>query len=209
MWIYLLPIEPPLCSRESEITFVVDASTSFGLENFDNAKQLVVEIVTQLDVSSVLTRVAVILYSSHAHSIVRLSQTQNKDEIIQIIRELDFAVYQASQKLAGSGINIAQQEFNSAARVGVTRFMYLITSGESSNHKHTLDAAEAARDSGTVMVTVGIGKDVTRTELQDIASSSGTFFTAPHHNLNALLRLSNSFVEVVCARGKQYSVFVY
>ena len=188
--------------------FLIDASTSFGLENFNNAKELVIELVLQLDVGPFLTRVAVIVYSSRAIPIIRLTQTQNRDEIIRKVRELNFTLYQADQKLTGSAINVAQLELNSVARVGVTRFIFLVTStsGGSSNQQHTLDAAEAAHNSGTIIVSLGIGDGASQTELQDIASSN-KFFTAPQHNLNALLGLTDGFVEIICTEGRYKAAY--
>ena len=197
----LFEIESPSCSQESEVTFIIDASANFGVENFNNIKQLVIGMVLQLDVSPLLTRVAVVVYSSRANLVIQLTQTQNQDEIITKIRELDFSLYKADEKVTGSAINAAQMEIDSEARVGVTRFMFLISSGGSSNQQHTLDAAEAAHNSGTVIVSLGIGDIASQTELQDVASSN-KFFTVPHHNLHALLGLTDEFVKIICTEGK-------
>lgn len=71
--------------------FVVDASGSIGLENFEKVKQFIKQVVMTFDVDPQYTRVALVEFSSKARIEFKLNEKSNITELLEAIDNINYS----------------------------------------------------------------------------------------------------------------------
>ncbi len=178
------------CSRNADVIFVVDSSVDES--SFDISKQLIIDILSRVNVSQDATRVSIVQFGTSARIAVQLTDIDNHQELFDNVVPL--MITSGSRNLA-IAIQLALQEIEESGRVGVTRLMYIITSGQSDNLEASIVAAQSAKDNDILIF--GIGNDAARTELEEIVSPNLLFIT---DNLNSQV-LRQSSIDAICNQG--------
>ncbi|MEQ2292984.1 hypothetical protein AMECASPLE_028610, partial [Ameca splendens] len=74
----------------NDLVYIVDGSWSVGLADFDTAKQWLINISSQFDISPNYTQVAVVQYSDTPRLEIPLGSHLSGVELLQAIRSIDY-----------------------------------------------------------------------------------------------------------------------
>lgn len=160
--------------------------------SFAAAKQLILGILSEIDVSQMATRVSVVQFSTSARLAIRLTDINSHQELSNELAQLK--TISGSRNLA-VGIQLALQEIQDVGRIGVTRIIYIVSSGESDDLETTANAAQSAQDNDVLLI--GVGSSAARADLERIALPNLLFIA---DNINSLAIRQKS-VEAICTQG--------
>ena len=152
--------EPKPANITADIVFLMDSSTSVGLDGFNKEKDFVKSLAKYFNVSPEKSRAAVVAYSNFARTILKFTDYQSETDFngkldterwFGGIRRIDRALEAASTLL-------------SQARPNVPKVVVLVTAGQQTPSAGAKPLGEAARPlknmgANTVVVTVGIEAD--------------------------------------------------
>jgi len=164
--------------------------------------------VTPLTISHSSTRVAVIQFSTDVSLLFNLNAHEDKDSLLEAIRNIRYIggftyTAEALRLLRTSTLN----ELLGVRPVEGIPVAILITDGQSNNPEDTRRQALALRNTTEFEVfAVGIGNDVHRNELINIAGDPQSVIQIENFNASEFDRFENLFAVQAC-RGKQKSTF--
>ncbi|KAJ0022780.1 hypothetical protein NQD34_014914 [Periophthalmus magnuspinnatus] len=176
------------CSTaQNDLVYIVDGSWSVGPEDFEIAKQWLVNITSNFDISSQYTQVGVVQYSDTPRLEFSLEKHQGAAELIQAISSID---YMGGNTQTGRAIKFAVDHVFGSSQRGSTvknRITVVVTDGKSQDD--VVDASEAARAQGITVFAVGVGSEITTSELVTIAnkpSSTYVLYAQDYTNINRI-----------------------
>ena len=151
---------------------MLDASGSIGSSNFQLMRNLVANVVRNLEIGPDKTRVGVIVYSSSASVQFSLSRYMTNASLVQAIANIPYTG--GGTDTADAILTTIQQfsTFYGARPVssGIPRIAIVVTDGRSNNETSTIAAAQMAHSRNILSYAVGVGSNVDMTELAAIAS---------------------------------------
>lgn len=188
---------------------MLDQSTSIvtggaGYDNwYVNMLGFATGIVEAFPITPELTQVGVLLFSDRIDTKFYLNTYDNKNDVVDAIRNLD---------LAGGDTNIAaalrtahytmfSQRFG--ARAGVPKILILVTDGKANiEPERTLPEANLTKSDGIEIFSVGITSSISFEQLRAIASASWEthFFYAS--NFEALSSVLQNLLDHSCEASK-------
>lgn len=191
--------ESPVCTEVSlaDIVFLVDSSTSIGLQNFQKVKNFLYSVVSGLDVRSDQVQVGLVQYSDNIYPAFQLKQSSLKSAVLEQIQNLPYSMGGTN---TGSALEFIRANYltelsGSRAKDGVPQIVILVTDGESNDEVQ--DAADQLKRDGVFVYVVGINiQDVQ--ELQKIASEPFEEFLFTTENFSLLQELSGSLLQTLC-----------
>ena len=183
---------PPACVRQAEVMFLIGGSTQ---EAFDSSLTFVRDIASMLAIGSTSTRVGVVTHTTNADLAITLDRANSNSELDAILAGLFDTPGPAD---LDSAITLAHSELNSIGRVGVAKFIFVITNQPSDNMVLTLRSASAARDDDIHLVAIGQGSGVNQAELNQIADAPDHVFSASSSDLPSLRALTTQVLDVIC-----------
>uniref|UniRef100_A0A3B4AKC1 Collagen alpha-1(XXI) chain n=1 Tax=Periophthalmus magnuspinnatus TaxID=409849 RepID=A0A3B4AKC1_9GOBI len=176
------------CSTaQNDLVYIVDGSWSVGPEDFEIAKQWLVNITSNFDISPQYTQVGVVQYSDTPRLEFSLEKHQGAAELIQAISSID---YMGGNTQTGRAIKFAVDHVFGSSQRGSTvknRITVVVTDGKSQDD--VVDASEAARAQGITVFAVGVGSEITTSELVTIAnkpSSTYVLYAQDYTNINRI-----------------------
>jgi uncharacterized protein YegL len=114
----------------------------------------------------------------------------------------------------GDGIDLAQDEIDIRARSDSAHVMIVLSDGESNEGMDPIDAADDAKAKGTVIYTIGLGKDADEDVLKQVATSPDHYYYAPDANdlIGIYEEISEQMsnyagVDVVVSHKLQYGIY--
>ncbi|KAI0239671.1 hypothetical protein LSAT2_009633 [Lamellibrachia satsuma] len=153
---------------KADVIFVLDSSDSYGVLNWFNIKQFIMDIVQGLKVGENQTRIGMISYSTMVRSDFYLGQYFETSVILPLIWASD---YMAGMTNTADGIDEMRQMFRQHKRADVKQIAILVTDGKSNlNQEFTIQNAEAAEADGIDIFVVGLGEAVDQEEIAAIAT---------------------------------------
>lgn len=160
-----------------DVVFVLDASASIRLTNFENMKRSVINIVSSLTIGPENTRVAVIVFDNNVSLIFNLNSHTTNDSLIEAIENIQY-------NGGGTNTHLALQllrESTISELLGVrpgsesTKVAIVITDGRSSNETLTREEAERLHmETDFLVIAVGIGGNIGLNELTNIAGNDNS-----------------------------------
>lgn len=187
-----------VCTQEmADIVFLVDGSSSIGMENFVEVRQFISSLVDSFDVAPDKVRIGLVQYSDAPQTEFLLNTYQNKQEILSYIRNLR---YKTGGRFTGQGLEfMLNQHFvekaGSRAQQNVPQIAIVITHGDS------LDEAESKalelRQRQIKIFAIGI-KDANEMFLRQIASEPYDQHVYSVTDFAALRGISQSVTQKVC-----------
>jgi collagen type VI alpha len=178
--------------------FLVDSSTSIGLQNFQKVKHFLHSVVSGLDVRSDQVQVGLVQYSDNIYPAFPLKQSSLKSAVLDRIRNLPYSMGGTSTGSALEFIraNSLTEMSGSRAKDGVPQIVVLVTDGESSDEVQ--DVADQLKRDGVFVFVVGINiQDVQ--ELQKIANEPFEEFLFTTENFSILQALSGTLLQALCS----------
>lgn len=92
------------------------------------------------------------------------------------------------------------------ARPNVEKIAIVLTDGRSNDPGLTAQEAKLLKESGVLVTTVAIGRDILNSELQAIATLPEDVFHVDH--FDALEAIEAEFTKQTCNRGNRYGIIL-
>ncbi|XP_025769421.1 collagen alpha-5(VI) chain [Puma concolor] len=178
---------------KADIMFLVDSSGSIGYENFGKMKTFMKNLLAKIKIGPDKTQIGVVQFSNYNQEEFQLNKYFTQKEIADAVDRMS---YINSNTLTGSALTFVAQYFTptKGARVGVKKFLILITDGEAQDSVR--EPAKALRDSGVIIFSVGV-YGANRMELEEISGDGKLVFQVEKFDdLNAI---ENELIFRVCA----------
>jgi len=156
------------CRVPADVVVAVDASSSITAENFQRELDFVRELAFGLNINTD-SRMGMIVFSDQATVQFNLNANNNILDILNAISTIQMG----GITNIGQAIVVARdQMFTDAAgaRPNVPRVLVIITNGQSLNITNTVAESMSARANKITILVVAVGVDVSRAELEGIAS---------------------------------------
>ncbi|XP_027004951.2 collagen alpha-6(VI) chain-like [Tachysurus fulvidraco] len=153
----------------ADIVFIVDVSDSITVSNFRLVRNFLHRMINGLEIGSDSVRVGMVLYSDTPTAEFYLNTFENKEEILQYIKLLQF---RGGQSITSKALKFAREKLftkdtGSRHALGVQQIAVVITEGDSLDNV-TFQAAELRRN-GVQVYALGVTKDNVE-RLKEIAS---------------------------------------
>ncbi|XP_022609737.1 collagen alpha-1(XXI) chain-like [Seriola dumerili] len=180
----------------NDLVYIVDGSWSVGFSDFDTAKQWLINITSQFDISSHYTQVAVIQYSDTPRLEISLGRHQGGADLIQAIQSI---TYLGGNTQTGRAIKFAVDHvFPSSQRVSQVknRIAVVVTDGKSQDD--VVDASMEARAQGITVFAVGVGNEITTSELVSIANKPSSTYVLYAEDYTTIDRIRDSMEQKLC-----------
>nr|XP_046227047.1 collagen alpha-1(XXI) chain [Scatophagus argus] len=180
----------------NDLVYIVDGSWSVGFSDFDTAKQWLINITSQFDISSHYTQVAVIQYSDTPRLEIPLGKQQSVAELIQAIQSI---IYLGGNTQTGRAIKFAVDHVFSSSPRGSqvkNRIAVVVTDGKSQDD--VVDASMEARAQGITVFAVGVGSEITTSELVSIANKPSSAYVLYAEDYTTIDRIRDSMEQKLC-----------
>ncbi|KAJ0059731.1 hypothetical protein NL108_011223, partial [Boleophthalmus pectinirostris] len=185
------------CSTaQNDLVYIVDGSWSVGPDDFEIAKQWLVNITSNFDISPQYTQVAVVQYSDTPRLEFSLGRHQGAAELIQAISSVD---YMGGNTQTGRAIKFAVDHVFGSSHRGSTvknRITVVVTDGKSQDD--VVDASEEARAQGITVFAVGVGSEITTSELVTIANKPSSTYVLYAQDYTNIERIREAMQQRLC-----------
>ena len=186
-----------------DLVFIIDSSASIGSSNFNSLKQAIENIITPLTISRTGTRVAVVQFSTDVSLLFNLNAHNEKNSLLEAIRNIRYTggFTNTAEALRLLRTSTLDQLLGVRPVEGIP-VAILITDGQSNNPAETRQQALALRNETEFEVfAVGVGNDVRRRELINIAGDPEFVIQIENFNASEFNRFENLFAVQAC-RGE-------
>uniref|UniRef100_A0A668W595 Collagen type VI alpha 6 chain n=1 Tax=Oreochromis aureus TaxID=47969 RepID=A0A668W595_OREAU len=187
------------CARATvaDIVFLVDSSSSIGVDNFEEIRQFLRSFILGLDIGPDKIRIGLAQYSNETYQEFLLKDHMDKDSLLA---EVDQFPYRTGGRETGKAIDFLQsvyftKEAGSRASQRVPQFAVVITDGDSTDD--VVEPAKRLRDQGVIIFGIGVG-EVNQQELESIVNLPAHHFLYTIDSYQALQRLTDSLLQTVC-----------
>ncbi|XP_010132453.1 PREDICTED: von Willebrand factor A domain-containing protein 2, partial [Buceros rhinoceros silvestris] len=160
---------PEGCQAQSlDLVFAVDASSRVGLENFLQLRRFVRSSCLHFSINRDVTQIALVVYSSEAHTVFALDTHTSNSAVLQAIDQVPFLGDSASAGSALLHIYGDVMTVQKGARPGVNKVVVVLTNG--GGMEDAAAPAQQLRRNGILVFVVVIG-DAQRDMLLRVAGS--------------------------------------
>ncbi|XP_036999939.2 collagen alpha-6(VI) chain [Artibeus jamaicensis] len=188
-----------ICAEEAckemkaDIMFLVDSSGSIGDVNFEKMKTFMKNLVSKSQIGADRVQIGVVQFSDINEEEFQLNKYMSQSEISDAIDQMQ---QMKQTTMTGSALAFVSQYFSPAkgARPNVRKFLILITDGEA--HDIVKDPAEALRQDGIIIYSVGVfGSNVT--QLEEISGRREMVFYI--ENFDILQSIEDNLIFGICS----------
>lgn len=192
-----------LLAPVADIVFIVDQSSTTGIEQFRLVHNLLFNTVAGLNIGSNKVRVGVVLYSTRPKAEMYLNTYGSKQDVLNHIRRLPYIKSETTK--TGEALTFVRTDVFSSRRgsrkeIGVPQLAVVITTGNSTDD--VSQPARQLRESGVRIFTVGVN-DYNRTGLQQIASHPPLTFVFTVEDLVNLATIQKDLRTSICHEANQ------
>ncbi|KAL3875072.1 hypothetical protein ACJMK2_038010 [Sinanodonta woodiana] len=189
------------CSdNKADIVFLLDASSSEGIQDFKQQLEFVKNFTKVFNIGKDHVQIGLLTFSTSPHNAFNLKDYQNATSLLNAIDHV--------QKIAGGTSTdealkyVRQHSFKpeNGGRNGVPRIVIVLTDGNSASPTRTATEAKILHLSGIKVISVGIGHDVSLTELQSIATDHAHAFAVG--SFGVLNTIVTELQETACTSEK-------
>ncbi|RXN25255.1 collagen alpha-1(XXI) chain-like protein [Labeo rohita] len=181
----------------NDLAFIIDGSSSLGIPNFETAKRWLINITSGFDVSTRHTQVAVVQYSDTPRLEIPLGKHQNNQELIEAISSIS---YLGGNTRTGRAIKFATDHvFGMPNRTSLSprnRIAVVLTDGRSQDDVE--DAAMEARAQNIVLFAVGVGNEITNTELVSVANKPPSTYVLHVEDYKSIASIWDLMEQKLC-----------
>ncbi|PWA22467.1 hypothetical protein CCH79_00015411, partial [Gambusia affinis] len=180
----------------NDLVYIVDGSWSVGPDDFETAKLWLINISSQFDISLHYTQVAVVQYSDTPRLEIPLGTHHSGVQLIQAIQNIN---YLGGNTQTGRAIKFAVDHvFSASQRVSQVknRIAVVVTDGKSQDD--VVDASTEARAQGITMFAVGVGSEITTSELISIANKPSSTYVLYAQDYTNIDRIRDSMEQKLC-----------
>ncbi|NXI42764.1 VWA2 protein, partial [Galbula dea] len=148
---------PEGCQAQSlDLAFAVDASAGVGLENFLQLRDFVRSSCLHFSINGDVTQIALVIYSSTAHTVFNLDTHTSNSAVLQAIDQVPFLGDSASAGNALLHICGDVMTVQKGARPGVSKVVVVLTNG--GGMEDAAAPAQQLRHNGILVFVLVIGE---------------------------------------------------
>uniref|UniRef100_A0A673I586 Collagen alpha-1(XXI) chain n=1 Tax=Sinocyclocheilus rhinocerous TaxID=307959 RepID=A0A673I586_9TELE len=181
----------------NDLAFIVDGSSSLGIPNFETAKRWLINITSGFDMSTRHTQVAVVQYSDTPRLEIPLGKHENSQELIEDITSIS---YLGGNTRTGRAIKFATDHVfgmpNRTSQSPRNRIAVVLTDGRSQDDVE--DAAMEARAQNIVLFAVGVGNEITNSELVSVANKPPSTYVLHVEDYNSIASIWDLMEQKLC-----------
>ncbi|XP_030630507.1 collagen alpha-1(XXI) chain [Chanos chanos] len=186
------------CSTTAnDIVYIIDGSSSVGVPNFNTAKQWLINITRGFDISSRHTQVAVIQYSDTPRLEIPLGKHQSSQELLQDIAKIS---YLGGKTQTGRAIKFATDHVfsmpNYTTKPARNRIAVVLTDGRSQDD--VVDATMEAKAQNIVLFAVGVGNEITNSELVSMANDPPSTYVLSVEDYTSIGNIRDVMEQKLC-----------
>ncbi|XP_055859894.1 uncharacterized protein LOC106073120 [Biomphalaria glabrata] len=187
----------PSCSDsvQLDIVLVLDASSSIGLKNWTYLTQTAGDIITRFPVG---VRFAVITFNVRANKIFDLNTYITSSDVYNAVLKIPYVHISGTHTHRALEMVITDQMFSRerGGRDEAYDVVIVITDGRSNFPNKTYEAASELKKLGITIMSIGVGKEISMTELQGMASSPNLIILAKDYP--SLDIIKSKLIQRVC-----------
>ncbi|KAB5586499.1 hypothetical protein PHYPO_G00002420 [Pangasianodon hypophthalmus] len=185
------------CSTAAnDLVYIIDGSWSVGYKDFDIAKRWLVNITSGFDVGPHYSQVAVVQYSDTPRLEIPLGAHQSAQELIKAIQAIR---YLGGNTQTGRAIKFAVDHvFASSQRSDTSRNRIAVVVTDGKSQDDVVDASVEARAQGITVFAVGVGSEITTSELVAIANTPSSFYVLYAQDYTTIDRIRDSMEQKLC-----------
>lgn len=193
---------PSSCPRSAgcstavnDLVYIMDGSWSVGSDDFETAKRWLVNVTSGFDVSSHYSQVGVVQYSDTPRLEIPLGLHKTTQDLIKAIEDIS---YLGGNTQTGRAIKFAVDHvFASSQRSEVkNRIAVVVTDGKSQDD--VMDASVEARAQGIKVFAVGVGTEITTSELVTIANKPEGEYVLYAEDYTNIDRIRDAMEQKLC-----------
>ncbi|XP_072425696.1 uncharacterized protein [Chiloscyllium punctatum] len=180
----------------NDLVFVMDGSWSVGFNNFETAKTWLVNVTSGFDIGPEYTQVAVIQYSDTPRLEISFGQFLTNKELIAGIENIQ---YLGGNTQTGRAIKFATEiVFPSSQRnkTAKNKIAVVVTDGKSQDD--VVDASVEARADKIILFAVGVGSEITESELKMIGNKPSTTYVIFADDYGTIDRIKEAMQQKIC-----------
>ncbi|XP_077081096.1 uncharacterized protein LOC143733313 isoform X2 [Siphateles boraxobius] len=179
----------------NDLVYIMDGSWSVGDEDFEIAKRWLVNVTSGFDVSSHYSQVGVVQYSDTPRLEIPLGLHKTTQDLIKAIEEIS---YLGGNTQTGRAIKFSVDHvFASSQRSDVkNRIAVVVTDGKSQDD--VTDASVEAREQGITVFAVGVGSEITTSELVTIANTPEGDYVLYAEDYTDIARIRDAMEQKLC-----------
>ncbi|XP_067680566.1 collagen alpha-6(VI) chain-like [Haliotis asinina] len=192
-----------LCdSTPMDLAFLLDGSGSEGNKDFGYQKYFAKLVAGELRIGNNATRIAMATFSTGAN---KNFDFKNGMSITEVNHNIDKAHYPNGESYTHLGLQYLHDHTFSQrnARYGTKHIAVVLTDGRSNEEDLTKQQAQRLKDSGVLVIAVGIGAGVQMSELKNIASGDKYIVTVDEPK--DLDKIHDKVVDILC---ESHTVFL-
>ncbi|KAM3929720.1 uncharacterized protein RB166_007378 [Leptodactylus fuscus] len=180
----------------NDLVFIVDGSWSVGYADFDTAKSWLINITSSFDIGPSYTQVAVVQYSDQPRLEFPLGQHRTNQQLINALKGMK---YLGGNTQTGRAIKFATENvFPSSQRTNLAKNKIAIVVTDGKSQDDVVEIAAQARAQNIIMFAVGVGSEITKSELVAIANSPSTDYVLFAQDYTTIDRIKETMQQKIC-----------
>ncbi|XP_069815769.1 collagen alpha-1(XXI) chain-like [Dendropsophus ebraccatus] len=180
----------------NDLVFIVDGSWSVGYSDFDTAKNWLINITSSFDIGPAYTQVAVVQYSDLPRLEFHLGQHRTNQQLISALKGMK---YLGGNTQTGKAIQFATENvFPSSQRTNLAKNKIAIVVTDGKSQDDVVEIAAQARAQDIIMFAVGVGSEITKSELVAIANSPSTDYVLYAEDYTTIERIKETMQQKIC-----------
>ncbi|GAB1601230.1 collagen alpha-4(VI) chain-like [Argonauta hians] len=196
----LTPFEDTLCSKPTDIVFVLDSSSAVTQADFKKELGFVSTFLNGLETGPDKIQVGVVTFSSDAKSELKLNEFSQKQDIQAAISKIRYRGGSTNTWIALQHVQTESFTTDNGGRVGVPKIVVIITAGSSSGKSKTLDQAKLLHKDPLQIIMVPVGNNVDSDEQKAIASKPENIYQVS--DFDSLPTIEDKVVQNFCKKGE-------
>ncbi|KAK5891665.1 hypothetical protein CesoFtcFv8_012122 [Champsocephalus esox] len=187
------------CAKASvaDMVFLVDGSSSIGIDNFQEVRTFLRSVVTGLDIGPDKVRIGLAQYSDEPYQEFLLKDHMDKTSLLEAV---DTFQYRTGGTETGKAIDFLRTQYfteEAGSRAGqrVPQIAVVITDGDSTDD--VIAPAQRLRQQGVIVFSIGVGA-ANLQQLESIANRPSERFRSSISNYAALQTLKDRLLKTVC-----------
>ncbi|XP_067833394.1 collagen alpha-1(XXI) chain-like [Heptranchias perlo] len=180
----------------NDLVFIMDGSWSVGFNNFETAKTWLVNVTNGFDIGPEYTQVAVIQYSDTPRLEIPFGQFLTNKELIAAIESIK---YLGGNTQTGRAIKFATENvFPSSQRIKTAKNKIAVVVTDGKSQDDVVDASVEARVDKIILFAVGVGSEITESELKTIANKPSSTYVIFAEDYETIERIKEAMQQKIC-----------
>ncbi|XP_046884330.1 vWFA and Collagen domain-containing protein [Hypomesus transpacificus] len=191
-----LNVQAGCSTAANDLVYILDGSSSLGVTDFQLAKRWLVNITSGFDVSSRHTQVGVVQYSDTPRLEIPLGKHLTNQDLVSAIDAIGFL---GGSTQTGRAIKFATQHvFPSSNRTQAARNRIAVVLTDGRSQDDVVDAAVEAKAQNIILFAVGVGNEITNSELVSLATTPPSTYVLYAEDYSTIGSIRDAMEQKLC-----------